>query len=404
MHTPTACGGCGSSLDEANATCLETRQVFDIPPIKTKVTEHRIEGKTCLRCGKFEEGKFPENVKSPVQYGNRIRALVAYFSHQHFVPVARVCEIFKDVFGAPISPGTCANIDKQLFENLASFEEGLKDHLLASPTLHFDETGMRCRKKLHWVHVASSNEATLYTMHEKRGKEAIEAADILPKFTGIAVHDHWPPYFSYTNASHALCNAHHLRELIFADEHEKEKWAKKMFDQLVQTNKEVEKHIEQGALPDKLLKEVKKKYQEIIAEGVSCHASLPPPLSTGKRGRKKQWYGKNLLDRLNNKSDCVLRFAYDFLVPFTNNQAERDIRMVKVKQKVSGCFRTLSGGVSFCRARSYISTARKQKWNVLDSLSEAVHGIPRLLTQDTHLQAIAAQPLPVPVPKVEWGT
>ena len=390
MHTPTSCGGCGSSLAEANATCMGTRQVFDIPPIKIKVTEHRIEGKECLRCGKLTKGEFPENVKSPVQYGDQVRTLVAYFSNQHFIPVKRVCDILKDVFGTPISPGTCANIEKKLSINLTSFEEGLKTHLLGSHTLHFDETGMRCKKKLHWVHVAASNEATLYTMHEKRGKEAIEAAGILPNFTGVAVHDYWVPYFGYTQATHALCNAHHARELIFAHEHEKEKWAKPMLDHLIQANKEVEKYIELGALPHKLLEKIKQEHKKLLADGMLYHASLPSPVSNGTRGRKRQRYGKNLLDRLDKKSDCVLRFTHDFSVPFTNNLAERDIRMVKVKQKVSGCFRTSSGGDYFCRVRSYISTARKQKWNVLDSLLDAVRGMPRLLQQEASGQPIVA--------------
>ena len=271
------------------------------------------------------------------------------------------------------------------------FEASLKAYLLAARVLHFDETGMRCEKKLHWVHVASSQLATLYTMHAKRGQEAMDAAGILPVFQGIAVHDHWFPYFAYSQLKHGLCNAHHLRELIFVYEQEKEDWAKRMYDLLISANREVENHVEQGALPPKVVLRIEQAYQQIITEGLMYHASLPS-LPTGKRGKQKQRDGKNLLDRLHEKRDCVLRFIHDFSVPFTNNQGERDIRMVKLKQKIAGCFRAFTGGEIFCRVRSYISTARKQGWNIWDALADAIRGSPRLLIIDqqtaTHIIAV----------------
>lgn len=216
-----------------------------------------------------------------------------------------------------LSPGTCANVDERLFANLEVFEAGLKAYLLATRILHFDETGMRCEKKLHWIHVTSSQMATFYTMHTKRGQEGMEVADILPRFEGIAIHDHWFPYFVYEQLKHGLCNAHHLRELIFVHEQEEEIWAKRMHDLLLLANKES--------------------------------------------------------------------------VPFTNNQGERDIRMVKLKQKIGGCFRVFRGGEMFCRIRSYISTARKQGWNIWDALADAIKGSPRLLAidQEISLQASA---------------
>jgi transposase len=329
-----------------------------------------------------------------VQYGDRVRALVAYFSHQHFIPVDRVCMIFEDIFGTPISPGTCANVDSQLFVNLEVFEAGLKAYLLAARVLHFDETGMRCEKKLHWVHVASSQMATLYIMHAKRGQEAMRAADILPRFQGTAVHDHWFPYFAYNQIKHGLCNAHHLRELTFIYEQKKEDWAKRMRDLLVQANLEVEKHAEHGKLPPEIVMQIEQNYSQILEEGFAYHSSLPPlPLPEGKkRGRQKQREGKNLLDRLKDKRDCVLRFMHDFSVPFTNNQGEQDIRMVKLKQKISGSFRIFHGGEIFCRVRSYISTARKQGWSIWDSLADAIRGSPRLL--DTN-QCTTAQTLAI---------
>jgi transposase len=391
IHTPSSCTGCGSDLNSVSGTAAEQRQVFDIPQPKINVTEHRVEEKQCPCCGKLARASFPENIKGPVQYGDRVRALIAYFSHQHFIAVDRVCEIFEDIFGVAISPGTCANVDEQLFTNLEVFEAGLKVYLLAARVLHFDETGMRCEKKLHWVHVASSQMATFYMMHTKRGQEAMDAADILPHFQGTAVHDHWFPYFAYSQVKHSLCNAHHLRELTFIYEQKKEDWAKRMQDLLIRANQEVEKHAECEAPPPEVLLQIEQAYSQILAEGFAYHALLPP-LPTGKRGKPKQRDGKNLLDRLKEKRDCVLRFMHDFSVPFTNNQGERDIRMVKLKQKIAGCFRAFHGGEIFCRVRSYISTARKQGWNIWDSLADAIRGSPRLL--DAH-QCVALQTLAV---------
>ena len=377
-HIPSSCTGCGSDLSNVSGTTVERRQVFDIPQPKVHVTEHRVEEKECPCCSERIRASFPENVKGPTQYGDRIRALIAYFSHQHFIPVDRVCEIFKDIFGVTISPGTCANVDQQLFANLEIFEKGLKTYLLAAKVLHFDETGMRCEKKLHWVHVASSEMATLYKIHTKRGQEAMDEMGILPYFQETAVHDHWFPYFGYSRVKHGLCNAHHLRECAFLHEQKEEYWAKQMQDLLIQANKEVEKHREHKALPPDVLLEIEKTYGQILTEGFAYHASLPP-LPTGKRGKSKQRDGKNLLDRLHKKRECVLRFIYDFSVPFTNNQGERDIRMVKLKQKISGSFRAFHSSEIFCRIRSYISTARKQGWDIWDSLADAIRGSPQLL-------------------------
>ena len=390
-HNPTNCHGCGSNLGQLDGACVEKRQVFDIPKPKIEVTEHQVLEKRCPCCGELNRGAFPENIRGPVQYGERVQALKAYFAHQHFIPVDRVCQIFEDVFGVAISPGTCSNVDEKLFRQLESFESSLKTYLLAARVLHFDETGMRCEKKLRWVHVASSQLATLYTIHAKRGQEAMDEAGVLPRFQGIGIHDHWFPYFAYEEITHGLCNAHHLRELTFIHEQEKEDWAKRMKDLLIYAKNEVERHLEQGVLPQEILLRIEETYGQIIAEGFEYHSPLPP-LPKGKRGRQKQRDGKNLLDRLKQKRSCVLRFMYDFSVAFTNNLGEQDIRMVKLKQKISGCFRILKGGQIFCRIRSYISTARKQGWNIWDALAEAIRGYPRLLDiqQDTFLHATVA--------------
>lgn len=378
VHVPLNCADCQANLNAVTGSCVEKRQVFDLPQPKVEVTEHCVEEKKCPCCGKLNRGDFPESVKGPTQYGERVQALATYFAHQHFIPVDRVRQIFEDLFDINISGGTCANIDDKLFRNLETFEKNLKVYLLAAQTLHFDESGMRCEKKLYWMHVASSQTATFYTLHSKRGKEAMDSAGILPQFNGFAVHDHWFPYFSYDQVIHALCNTHHLRELTFVHEEEKEEWAKDMKDLLILGKKEVEKYTEAGMLPRAILRHIEQTYSLIIQRGLRYHAALTP-LPVGKRGRSKQRNGKNLLDRLQEKQTSVLWFLYHFAVPFTNNQGEQDIRMVKLKQKISGCFRTEMGGKIFCRIRSYLSTARKQGWNIWDALTEAIKGNPLLL-------------------------
>jgi transposase len=390
-HSPVNCIECQAALKEAAGSCVERRQVFDLPQPKIEVTEHRVEEKQCPCCGRVNRASFPDNVRGPTQYGDRVQALVAYFAHQHFIPIDRICQIFEDLFGVSISSGTCANIDDKLFCNLASFEASLKLYLIAAQVLHFDESGIRCEKKLHWVHVASSQAATFYTMHSKRGQEAMDAADILPQYTGYAVHDHWFPYFSYQQAVHALCNAHHLRELTFVHEEEKEDWAKEMKDLLILGNNEVDKHAEVGILPKEILERIEKRYDQIVQCGLDYHAKLIP-FPASKRGKTKQRSGLNLLNRLKEKKSCVLLFLHNFAIPFTNNQGEQDIRMVKLKQKISGCFRTVRGGEMFCRIRSYLSTSRKQGWNIWDVLTEAIKGTPRLMeiTRDSISEAVAA--------------
>lgn len=375
-HSLSECEHCHSDLKDVEVSGIENRQVFDLPEVGIEVTEHRAEKKTCPCCGHATKAAFPENVKASVQYGERVQALAAYFSTQHLIPVDRVCQIFEDIYGVSLSPGTCANIDKRLFERLAVFEEGLKAYLLASKVLHFDETGMRCDKKLHWLHVSSSSLATFYHLHEKRGQEAMNAGGVLPKFQGRAIHDHWKPYFSYTQIKHGLCNAHHLRELTFVYEQEKEEWALKMKDHLLAANQKV-REAGGDLLSAETIREIEQTYGKIILEGVRVYFLEQNESETNEQDKKKP--GVNLLKRLLRQEEAVLAFVHDSDVPFTNNQAEQDIRMMKVKQKVSGCFRTRAGGTIFCRIRSYISTARKQGWKIWDALADAIQGKPYLL-------------------------
>lgn len=377
VHSPEICQKCCVDLSQVIGECTdEKRQVFEIPKPKVEVVEHRIEKKICPCCGEISKGSFPENIKAPVQYGEHVQALATYFKNQHLIPAERVCEIFEEVFGIPISPGTCSKIDKRLFNKLEIFETNLKAHLLAAKVLHFDETGMRCQKKLHWIHVASSETATFYGIHTKRGQEAIDEFDILPKFLGTACHDHWFPYFAYTQVKHGLCNAHHLRELTFIHEQEEEEWAGEMKKFLLKAKKQVEVSLSMGYLPKDEEQALTQEYAKIVLKGLEYHMGLTP-LPKGKKGKQKQRAGKNLLNRLSDKQECVLLFIRDLSVPFTNNLAERDVRMSKVKQKVSGCFRTLEGGITYCRIRSYISTAKKQGWEILEAIADAIRGAPK---------------------------
>ncbi len=370
-HAPTHCENCNSSLSGIEANDVEKRQVFDLPEPQIEVTEHRAETKQCPCCGHHTSADFPEGIAAFIQYGERIQALAAYFHNQHLIPVDRVCEIFKDIFGVSLSAGTCINVDKRLFARLSSFEEGLKAYLIASRILHFDETGMRCDKKLHWLHVASSSEATFYGLHMKRGQEAMDACGILPEFRGRAIHDHWMPYFSYEQITHGLCNAHHLRELTYVYEQEKQEWALKMKEHLLATDQKVQG----GALSIEAIQEIEQTYAKIILEGVRAY---PADWGLSEEEGKKS-AGSNLLKRLIRQEEAVLAFVHDPGVPFTNNQAEQDLRMMKVKQKISGCFRNPEGGAIFCRIRSYISTARKQGWRIWDALADAIRGKPYLL-------------------------
>lgn len=391
IHSPGTCENCQKDLSKAAVINIEKRQVFDLPEVSVEVTEHQSESKLCPCCGHKTKANFPENINAPVQYGENVRALAVYFEHQHLIPFERLSQIFEDLYGISLSPGTCHNIDKKLFKNLAPFESDLKAHLLGCKVLHFDETGARCEKKLHWIHVASSETATFYGIHAKRGREAIDDFGILPSFTGTAVHDHWFPYFAYKQVKHGLCNAHHLRELKYVFEQEKGQWAKNMETFLFKAKKVVEEAKMEGksGLTSGEILLIEKEYGKIILEGAIYYQGIAE-ISQLESEPLENGYGKagfNLLRRLLHKMDAVLAFIYNFEVPFTNNRAEQDIRMQKVKQKISGCFRSFDGGVISCRIRSYISTARKQGWNILDSLAEAIRGSPRLVSSAANINS-----------------
>lgn len=379
-HVPTHCHLCHAPLVEVVGVCIAKRQVFDspLPGWQLRVTEHRIEKKICPHCKATSRGQFPSHVRAPVQYGASARSLIAYLQNHQYIPLGRTVEALEHLFGFHVSKGTCAHISGELFRHLEPFERALKVCLIGARVLHVDETGVRCEKSLRWVHAASTQLLTLYSIHKKRGQEAMDEIGVIPTFSGTLVHDFWRPYLAYFRMKHGLCNAHLMRELTFVHEERKEDWAKKMQDLLLTAWQEVQVCWDQGpSIPKETLQAIELEYAKIVSVGLKYHNDLTP-LPRGKRGKQKQRDGKNLLDRLHEMRECVLRFIHDLNVPFSNNLGEQDIRMMKLKQKISGCFRSFAGGQYFCRIRSYLSTARKQGWAILDALKTAFRGQPRM--------------------------
>ncbi len=372
------CEHCGCGLADIAAQAVERRQVFELPALKVEVTEHQAEIKCCPECGQSTEGQFPAGVEQAVQYGPQLKSTAVYFSHYQLLPFHRLGEVFEDVFCHKLSAGTLVNTNEACYEQLEGAQEQIKEQIVASAVAHFDETGVRVEGKGHWLHVASTPGLTYYAVDEKRGSKAMERMGILPRFQGTAIHDHWKPYFTYP-CHHGLCNAHHLRELTFVHEHYGQAWAKDMLDCLLDIKKAVDESKTQCLEPESEQRRAfAVRYDEIIEEGLRVNP-LPEPPAEGaakKRGRKKQSKPKNLLDRLKGFKKEVLAFMDDSQIPFDNNQGERDVRMMKVQQKISGTFRSQHGAGVFARIRGYISTARKNGVNVMEALLGAFQGNP----------------------------
>ena len=341
------------------------------------VTEHRVEVKRCPFSGELVHTPWPAGITAPVQYGPGFLAWLAYLNTQQFIPLDRIGQMSFDLFGQHVSDDTINTAMKTIGQQLVPFSQAVKEQLLQEPVLNVDESGLRVAGSLNWVHVLSTVTLTWYGVHCKRGGEALDFFDILPGYLGRLVHDCWKPYLELP-CFHALCVAHILRELIFIHEECDQAWAKTLANLLLDMNQKREEQKQlASSFPSECLDEWHQQYQGILREGrVVNPPIIPIPNVPKKRGRKKQTKAQNLLDRLEKHEDWVLAFLHDFQIPFTNNQAEQDIRMIKVKQKVSGSFRTFEGAELFATIRSYISTVRKQGRSIFQDLKAAISGNP----------------------------
>src|SRR5271168_125296 len=366
-HEADRCRHCRAGLTPAMITGVAKRQVFDLPEPRLEVTEHRASIYNCAECGERTTADFPEGVSSPARYGPRVEAVAVYLNVQQLIPEDRVAQAMQDLFGAGrLCPASIVTWGKKKAVEWAGVTAHIAALVAEAPVRNLDETGFRVGGRGQWLHTASTPTLTSYRVTEKRGDvtEGLEG--------GVIVHDHFKPYYSLSGVEHALCNAHHLRELKALIEIEKEPWAPQMRDVLVDAVRAVHEAVAQGAtaLTDAVRGSLLRRYKNIIRRGLAFHREQPPlTRAAGARGRTPLRPGHNLLNRLHQFRHDVLRFLHDFGVPFTNNQGERDLRMMKVKMKISGGFRTMAGAKRFTGLRSVVSTARKQGWNILETLT-----------------------------------
>jgi transposase len=353
VHEVSACDYCHSDLRGVASIRTERRQVIRLPEKRGLVSEHHTESKCCPRCATVTVAPFPEDVKAPIQYGADIGAVVVYLNCQQLQPLGRTAEILSDLLDCPMSAGTCLSMIKRCARQLVDREEQIKAALIRAKVTHHDETSCYVGGKRWWWHGCSTQ--THYAMHARRGREAMDAIGILKARRGISIHDDWASYWSYETCEHGSCNVHHLRDLKYQAEEKQQGWAADLIKILLDMKQTVEEAKACGhtSLSAGLRAELLSRYERAIAAGYQAHPPAPAP-AIPKRG--KQSPARNLLDRLSKHQDAVLRFLDDFDVPFDNNLAERDIRMVKLKQKISGCFRSTGGAEGFARIRGYLST------------------------------------------------
>jgi transposase len=363
-HVPEVCEVCQRELKPT--LCKSVRQVFDLPEPRVRVTEHRAEEAVCC-CGRQYMGQFPSEVRKAVQYGPVTQAMMVHLSHQHMLPLRRRAKLMGEMLGLPVSEATvqqaCINAARRLNSTLEAIARTIQN----SAVVHADETGLRVNKKLHWMHVATTEKLTWMAIHPQRGTPAFKDLGVLPQFKGVLIHDGWSPY-RRLDCQHGLCNAHHLRELTYLHEELGQDWAGEMIELLVYANNQVKQH----SLIPKKVTDLRVVFDTLLEVGDQINPRNPS--AQGKRGRIKQSKALNLIDRLRLYSDDVWRFATNPLVPFTNNSAEQAIRMPKVKQKISGCFRTQMGADIFCTIRSYLATMYKQGANLFHCLVKVFQG------------------------------
>lgn len=375
-HAVEKCAHCQHDLRDVVSLRQERRQVIDLPPRRLLIQEHQAEQKYCPHCQQMTSAAFPFHVRAPVQYGPRLGAIAVYLIQYHLLPYERTSELLADLMGPRLSVGTLVDLVARCAQQLEPVEAWIKDQLHTSAVLHQDETGLYVQGKRQWLHVSATERLTHYQVHAKRGQQALQAIGILPNFEGISVHDGWKSYLRY-GCLHALCNAHHLRELTFIEEVYQQSWASEMKTLLLDLKEAVDQvqltgrsHLHPVEWDD-----WNTRYTDLLLLGEQANPLIEEPVPK-KVGRRKQHPARNLLDRLTLSREAVLRFTMNFAVPFDNSQAERDIRMVKVQQKVSGGFRSQAGAEAFCRIRGYLSSLRKQGLYLLTALEAALLGHP----------------------------
>ena len=378
IHEVECCEQCQLDLRDIPARFPERRQVLDLPTLRLGVSEHRVEEKQCPGCAHITRAAFPTTIPAPAQYGTAIQALAVYLVEGQSVPYARTSQLLQDLLGVQLSAGSIATYVRAAHRQLAEVEPQIKAALVKAAVIQQDETELHVGKTKQWVHVCSTDRLTHDAAHPKRGREALKAIGMMKDFVGTSVHDGLASSQGYA-CHHGLCHVHHLRELTFIEEELKQPWAPGMKDLLLDMKKAVEQAREAGKheLDVLALGRFHRRYDLLVLQGYQAN---PPPCAPKKPhgGRTKQNAARNLLERLSSRKWQVLAFLTDFAVPFDNNQAERDLRMIKVQQKVSGCFRTDDGVAMFCRIRSYLSTLRKQGQHVLSALQHTRSGHPLL--------------------------
>ncbi len=376
-HRPLVCAHCQQPLEGVAGQLKERRQVHDLPEVRLLVREHQVEEVCCPACQQVSRGSFPAGVEAPVQYGLKLRALAVYLHEYQLVPLARVSELLSDLCACEVSEGTLLLWVQCAAERLAPVVARIADWLSASPVQHADETGVRIAGKRQWLHVNCTRFLTHLAWHAKRGRQALEDIGIWPRFRGRAMRDRWASYDHY-RCVQSICGAHLVRDCVYVGEQEQQTWAEEMADLLVSMAQAADEWRQHGAqaVPTDERDAWVAQYFDLLASGFAAQP-LPSAEDVPKRGgRRKQSAAKNLLDDLLRRAEQVLAFLDDLRVPFTNNQAERDLRMVKVQQKIAGTFRSEGGATAFCRIRSYLSTMRKQGHAMLAALAAVFAGHP----------------------------